>query len=335
MGCKAEAPHEHVVQFYDHDHELAACVGPYLAETIQVGGVAIVIATEAHRQAFAARLAGAGISPDLARAGLTPAGPALVMLDAREAADTLLIDGQIAPHRFEKLIGHLVREAAVGGRPIRAYGEIVSVLWSEGHVQAAMDLEELWNGLGREIEFSLYCAYPVTQVGAEDDPDAFREVCRLHSAVVGEPAIPRPEQDPQLEIEATFQWSGRSPGRARRFVSETLTAWDRAELVDDAVLVATELATNAILHAGTEFAVTLSRGHDCTIRVAVHDTSAVRPRPRWAGTLDSSGRGLRLIEAIAIRWGADLHPGGKVVWAELQGTRPDGFRRPGAAITAG
>ena len=95
-----EAPHDHVVQFYEQDDELAAGVGPYLIEAIRAGGAAIVIATEPHRQAFAARLARAGIDPQLARNGLAPAGPSLVMLDARQAADSLLVDGRIAAHRI-------------------------------------------------------------------------------------------------------------------------------------------------------------------------------------------------------------------------------------------
>lgn len=335
--CWAEAPHDHVVQFYDHDHELTAGVGPYLAEAIQGGGVAIVIATEAHRHAFATQLADAGINPDMAQAGLAPAGAALLMLDAREVADALLVDGRVVPQRFDKLIGDLVREAAAGGRAVRAYGEIVAGLWADGHVRAALELEELWNGLGREVEFSLYCAYPLSQVGAGNDADAFHEVCRLHSAVLGEPAALRPLHGSQLELEVTFRSSRRSPGQARRFVADTLAAWGCADLLDDAALIVTELTTNAVLHAGGDFTVTLSRRPEGTIRIAVRDTSLRQPRvwPHGLELLAGNGRGLALVDAFACGWGADLLSDGKVVWAELDGPRPEGLHPTGTALTAG
>jgi len=334
-----QAPHDHVVQFYGHDDELAAGVAPYLAEGIQAGGVAIVIATETHRQAFATRLAAVGLDPDpgLGGAGLGPTGPALVVLDAREAADALLVDGRVASHRFDKLIGDLVREAAAGGRPVRAYGEIVAVLWADGHVRAALELEALWNDLGREVEFSLYCAYPRSWVEPhiEGDPDAFDQVCRLHSAVVDGPAAPRAIPELGLDVEATFRWNGRSPGQARRFVVDTLMAWRCTGLVKAAALVATELATNAVLHARTDFTVTISSRAEGTIRIAVRDASPVRPSRRRAGPLDTSGRGLALVDAMAACWGTDLFPGGKEVWAVLGAAgSPAGSRPTGAAVSS-
>jgi hypothetical protein len=306
-----------VVQFYDHDDQLAAGVGPYLADGIRDGGVAIVIATEAHRDAFTAWLAHAGMTTELVERGLALTGGTLVVLDAREAADSLLIDGRIAPHRFDKLIGDLVREAVGTGRTVRAYGEIVALLWADGHIGAALELEELWNGLGREVDFSLYCGYPRSWVGA--DGDDCSSVCRLHSAVVDPPAVVRPAAPPPgaVQVRATFPWSGRSPASVRFFVRRTLVAWGRSDLLDDAALVVTELATNALLHAQTDFTVALSREADGAIRVEVHDASPVRPQPRQAGPLDSSGRGLRLVDTLSAHWGAELVPDGKVVWAEF------------------
>ena len=332
MKSCAEAPHDHMVQFYDRDDELADGVGPYLAEAIRAGGVTIVIATDAHRQAFAGRLADAGIDPSMAE--LTATGPALVMLDAGEAADALLVDGRLALHRFDKLIGDLVREAAAGGRPVRAYGEIVAVLWADGHVAAALELETLWNGLGREVDFSLYCAYPRTSIDGEGGVDAFHEVCRLHSGVVGDDIPRRQPQDPLLEVEISFRWSSRGPAQARHWVTDTLAAWGRADLIDDAALVVTELATNAVLHARTDFVVTLSRAPEGTIRLAVRDMSMVRPRPRQAGPFDGSGRGLALIAAFAAEWGSEFLPDGKVIWAELTEPRSlSGRARTGAVPT--
>lgn len=306
------APHDHVVQFYGHDDELADAAVPFLVEAIEGGGVAIAITTSAHRRLFADRLARAGIDVAAAKA----AG-VLIQLDADEAMAALLIDGRLAPHRFDKVIGDRVRDAADGGRPVRAYGEIVARLWASGHVAAAVELEGLWNRLGLEVAFHLYCAYPLAAVEGEGDADAFHEVCRQHSAVVGAPvALPRLEE-PALELARTFVRDGRGPADARRFVVQTLTAWEHADLVDDAAVIITELATNAVIHARTDFTVTVSRRPGGAIRVAVRDASLVPPRPRRPRPLENSGRGLGLVSAIAAGWGADLLADGKVVWAQF------------------
>jgi hypothetical protein len=311
------APHDHVVQFYGHDDELADGVVPFLAEAVRAGGVAIAITTRAHRRLFTERLAAAGI--DVAAA---EAAGALQRLDADEAAAALLIDGRLAPHRFDKVVGDRVRAAARRG-PVRAYGEIVARLWAAGHVTGALELEGLWNGLGLEVDFDLYCAYPLAAVEGEGDANAFHEVCRRHSAVVGAPdairsgvALPRLGETP-LELVRTFVRDGRGPTGARRFVADTLTAWGRADLVDDAAVITTELATNAVIHARTDFTVTISRLPGGAIRVGVRDASPVPPRPRHPRPLANSGRGLGLVEAIAAGWGADLLDDGKVVWAQF------------------
>lgn len=111
------------------------------------------------------------------------------------------------------------------------------------------------------------------------------------------------------------------PADARRFVTDTLTAWGRADLVDDAAVITTELATNAVLHARTGFTVTVAWRPDGTILVAVRDASLLPPRLRHPSALDGSGRGLGLVAAIAVGWGAYLLADGKVVWAQLRSAR--------------
>jgi hypothetical protein len=318
-GHVQSAPRAHVVQFYGHDDELVESVGGYLAEAIEAGGVAIVIATEAHRRAFTEHLGGARIDPGAGGAGLGPSGGSLVLLDADEAMATLLIDGRLARQRFDKLIGDLIRDATAAGRPVRAYGEIVARMWAGGYVTAALELEGLWNDLGREADFSLYCAYPLASVEGEGDVDAFHEVCRQHSAVVGAPvSLPRLGVAP-LELARTFSPVGLGPTEARRFVTDTLAAWGHLGLVEDAAVITTELATNAVVHAQTEFTVSVCRRPDGTIRVTVADGSPEPPRQRHPEPFDGSGRGLRLVAAIATGWGTDALTDGKVVWAQLAG----------------
>lgn len=117
---------------------------------------------------------------------------------------------------------------------------------------------------------------------------------------------------------------------ARRFVADGLTAWGEARLVDAAELVASELSSNAALHASAEFMhVTLERSGDAAagVRVAVEDdgpvgVEAVLPRA-LAGDdldwdeLDATGRGLTIVAMLAGRWGVDETTRGKRVWADL------------------
>jgi hypothetical protein len=308
-----EAPRDHVVEFYDDDDGLADNVAAYLSEAILAGGVAIAIATGSHLEAFHARLVQAGIDPDAARERGT-----LVFFDAGEAMDCLLVDGHPAPHRFDKLIGELIREAAAGDRPVRAYGEIVALMWADGYVTAALELESMWNGLCREVDFSLYCAYPNDLVGDERHAASFHEVCRQHSAVVRARPERPPLSDATRDLVRAFRWSGTSPADARRFVTEGLRAWGLGDLADDAAIVATELATNAVVHARSDFTVTISRRPSGRVRIAVADESTLPPLPRRPAPFDGSGRGLGMIEAIAVIWGVDLVPAGKVVWAEVR-----------------
>jgi anti-sigma regulatory factor (Ser/Thr protein kinase) len=84
----------------------------------------------------------------------------------------------------------------------------------------------------------------------------------------------------------------------------------------DAKLLVSELATNAVIHAGAPFAVSV-RADGSTVRISIRDWSTMRPRLRDAGPAALSGRGLRLVDALADGWGVDADPDGKTVWAEL------------------
>jgi anti-sigma regulatory factor (Ser/Thr protein kinase) len=116
----------------------------------------------------------------------------------------------------------------------------------------------------------------------------------------------------------------------RRFVADGLTAWGEVKLVDAAELVASELSSNAALHAMAEFMhVTLERAADAAagVRVAVEDdgpvgVEAVLPKAPPGDDLDwdeleATGRGLAIVAMLAGRWGVDATRRGKRVWADL------------------
>ncbi len=113
----------------------------------------------------------------------------------------------------------------------------------------------------------------------------------------------------------------QSVSRARQFVADGVESLGRADLVDDAVLVASELVTNAILHAGGLAAVRVVPVAD-GVRIEVHDRTRVPPQMLRSALDAMTGRGLRLVASLSVRWAAEPTPEGKVVWAELTGS-PD------------
>ena len=108
-----------------------------------------------------------------------------------------------------------------------------------------------------------------------------------------------------------------SASRARDFVCLHLAEHNLLNLVEDIRLVASELATNAMVHAGTPFTVTLSAS-DGTVLLAVRDESATVPAKAVPQAMDLRGRGLVLVELLSREWGADTAgDGSKSVWASF------------------
>jgi anti-sigma regulatory factor (Ser/Thr protein kinase) len=116
----------------------------------------------------------------------------------------------------------------------------------------------------------------------------------------------------------SFPASPASAGAARRFAAATLSSWRRTELVDDVRSAVSELATNAALHAATDFTVTLTLT-GATLRMSVTDGSQRDPRmPRRDDPQSTTGRGLRMISNLASGWGVEpVATGGKTVWCEF------------------
>ncbi|WP_330336275.1 ATP-binding protein [Streptomyces sp. NBC_00557] len=134
----------------------------------------------------------------------------------------------------------------------------------------------------------------------------------------------RPASGPAPRRSAAFDLPARpaAVGTARRVVRDLLTAWDVPEGArDDAVLVTSELVTNALVHAaGTRIACRLRRTAD-RLRIEVEDQAGgpVLPAVRHPGPEDQHGRGLFLVDTLSRDWGVSPvggRPGG-IVWAEL------------------
>lgn len=311
----------HVVQFYGHEEDLADLVAGYLLGALQGDGVAVVIATEAHRRMFEGRLTQAGV--DVAAAGQAGTYRAL---DADDTVRALMTGGQLDRRAFDRVIGGLITDAGQGNRPVRAYGEMVALLWDAGLVNAAVQLEEMWDSLALSHSFSLFCGYPASSVTGDGHLEAFAQVCRLHNSVVGTWPSPATRATVPTSPGATraFALSGDAPAAARHFAVDAVRRLGAADLADDTALVVTELAANAIVHAQTGFTVDLSAGPD-VLRIAVRDASPLPPAaaaglPAAAAGLPAAPlHGLGAVDALASRWGVEpIGHSGKSVWVELR-----------------
>src|SRR3954470_972924 len=114
----------------------------------------------------------------------------------------------------------------------------------------------------------------------------------------------------------TLPARAESVSKARRFVRQRLLALSAEAAADDAETLVSELATNAVLHARTDYTIGVTRT-DGMIRVRVHDLSAVLPRQRHYGTDSTTGRGIRLVTALAVDWGVGPEDPGKAIWFDL------------------
>lgn len=140
---------------------------------------------------------------------------------------------------------------------------------------------------------------------------------------------------------ATFDPVGRSVATARAFVRDTLQGWGYTDVVDDAVVLTSELVTNAVVHAGTAADVLCLRTED-GVRVEVSDHYPEREIPLQSAGLDfagpdrEGGRGLLLCAALASRWGVEYSPTQKHVWFQLDlPARPVGIRSAGPLLPVG
>jgi DcmR-like sensory protein len=174
-------PEEHFVQLYGKDDRLLARnVSRYLREGLRRGDGLLVIATVEHRGSFVRQL---NEEPAYARAVLEGR---LVFLDAEATLNRFMVDGEPDQERFESVIG----EALSGVRArsvhtgIRAYGEMVGVLWKAGQVSAAVRLEELWNQLLQASDVSLFCAYPIDVFSPEFRAASVDALLCAHTHVV-------------------------------------------------------------------------------------------------------------------------------------------------------
>lgn len=197
---------EHFVQFYDTDAFLLNSLGGYIGTALKAGEGAIVVGTRAHRDGLEEILRKNGLDVVAAsNSGL------YVSLDAAETLSKFMVDGLPHPERFTEVIGGLIAKTQNGRPHLRAFGEMVALLWADGNYAAAIRLEELWNDLQKTHHFALYCAYPLNGFDGQKFVEQHDGVCAVHSRIIpSESYADLPTPDARLRAIAQLQQKARS-----------------------------------------------------------------------------------------------------------------------------
>lgn len=171
-------PEGHIVQFYGEDARLLTKnVARYLAEGLRRGDGLIVIATAEHTEPIAHEL-----RKERAYSRAVLEG-CLVFLDAEGTLAQLMVDGYPDADRFETVVGETVRrvQQRASHSAVRAFGEMVGLLWQAGQHSAAAALEGYWNNLLDSSHLSLFCAYPIDVFGEDFRVESVDQVLCDHT----------------------------------------------------------------------------------------------------------------------------------------------------------
>jgi hypothetical protein len=167
-----------MVQLYSDKDFLVEAVVQYLGAGLRSGEAAIIIARPEHRGRFIR---------GFERAGLYPS-PALHLLDADTTLSLFMAEGMPEWTAFHRAVGGKIAELRLQYPTVRAYGEMVDILWQRGEQQAAIRLEEFWNELGKLQTFSLLCAYGIDPLAADSyTAGALEAVCKCHTHLIPTP----------------------------------------------------------------------------------------------------------------------------------------------------
>jgi hypothetical protein len=172
-------PGEHLVQCWDTEASLLDALEGFVSSGLREGDGVVAIATASHLHEVEKRLRKHWLDIDRARWE----GRYIPILAPETLRKFMGEEGLPDDELFDSLARELVvRAGAHGERPVRLFGEMVGVLWSEGNIAGAIHLENLWDRFVRDTGAPLLCAYPRSVFGA--DERAFRGVCQMHTLVL-------------------------------------------------------------------------------------------------------------------------------------------------------
>ena len=172
------APTDHVVQIYENDEKFLDLLFGFVSGGIVAKEYTIVIATSVHLKALHDKLKSNGF--DLAK--ITREG-LYISIDAEIALSKFMVNDWPDENLFIQLVMDLIGTAKKDGRTVRAFGEMVAILWAKGQIGATVRLEHLWNKFCETQAFCLFCAYPQSGF-TQDAAESVMHICSAHSKLV-------------------------------------------------------------------------------------------------------------------------------------------------------
>jgi hypothetical protein len=173
------APCDHILQVYENDGVFLDTLTGFVGGGINSNESCIVIATDNHLKALETRLESYGIH---IRSLISE--NRYMPLDATETLSRFMINGWPDERLFIQTVGELLEKARNHSRrKVRAFGEMVAILWAQGNNGATVQLEHLWNQFCEKEVFSLFCAYPKAGF-TEDITDSIHHICSAHAKMI-------------------------------------------------------------------------------------------------------------------------------------------------------
>ena len=162
----------HIVQVYQDETFLVATVTHFIMAGLRNGEAIIVIATRSHREAVISALEAQGIYTTSAKNQ-----GQIRFFDAELVLSTFMVGNMPEWEAFEKFLGSIIQDANLKYNAVRAYGEMVNVLWEKDRLDAAVRLEEFWNRLTEIKDFSLLCTYFLDPLSPDAYDGSLERIC--------------------------------------------------------------------------------------------------------------------------------------------------------------
>lgn len=172
------APCDHLVQVYENERIFLDTLEGFAGTGFLANDSVVIIATSIHLDALNARLRSQGFDLN----ALIKADQ-YIPINAEDLLSVFLVDDWIDEDVFNSFITDLVRRAKKRNGKVRAFGEMVAILWEKGNCGATVQLENLWNQLHSKDQFTLFCAYPKTGF-TQSTCDSIDIICKQHTKVI-------------------------------------------------------------------------------------------------------------------------------------------------------
>ncbi len=172
------APCDHVVQIYEDDAMFINALEGFVISGLKDKESVIIIATEMHLEALKEKLEEHGfniknlLSDDQ-----------LILLNAKETLSKFMVNNWPDKALLTTLMSGVMARSRGNNRKVRAFGEMVAILYEQGHIEATAHLEDIWNEFMHTDAFSLFCAYPKSNF-TDDSKTPINNICKKHTKMI-------------------------------------------------------------------------------------------------------------------------------------------------------